>query len=96
MTPKQIAAILRKTARAAEKEWASLGYPSHVGSSTSYLLCRGCCFVADRTCDAQQVVFDVATPEFGDDWYFAPPGTKWSARILWMYVMAHAVEEGRA
>lgn len=89
------AAALRRVAVAAEEEWARQGWPA-VGD---YPLGVGCCALADEKFgwNVGDVVAGCARPEFaGSDVFLAPRATEWSARILWLYVIAHAVEEGRA
>ena len=85
---------------AAEKEWSRVGYPDDARSASELLDC-GCCHVAFRAIGrkAHDRVYGIAWDELGstdDAWYLAPEGREWSARIMWLYVMALAVEEARA
>ena len=99
MTYRQKAATLRRVARAIEKEWVRQGQPIHTPFYPTNPLAADCCFAAYALIarPVAVIVGGVAAPEATlSGLYLTQFGTDWDARVLWLYVVAHAVAEGRA
>lgn len=89
MNARETAQLLRLATGHVERYWAGQGCPD----SAEFPLEVGICGAVGGAM-AEAVGVALAKHKARKGAYLAPCGQYWSARIMWLYVMAHAIEEG--